>query len=592
MAAKEEELNSTTLMIKQHLLRSESEAVAQWFNDPTNSNVINESSWELIPLLSSYFTKENYESNSQVFKACVHSLNEIATRCSPVEVVLGVLEQMDFCMEDDYKFCTLMEPLETILNRIEENKDKAIGWSVSTIKSYVDSLPFPQSETTEEIDETDYNEAERIVKVYEVVLQFLAPFVEEESKNPSDSTLKLYLINLSITLLGRPFCYISHYNNEDTSTRSIVDRLLHNVAQLSKDVMRYLQIADNRTFSRSLKVNEEFVDAQNVMQLLENKENLTDLSLSAFYYHLMTAESAVNTIPQVYHPIYIFHSFMYLSNCLLSYTENSIISKGLDLVEIALSKIDGNSLDRYSLELPTHAKFLNSLTKVLIFCNSKPMRQQALKVLRSYIDLFDLQARFLVLHHLYQTQNHSGLIGYLTSIFKLSIIECLSTSPPAEHFIGSNMQTLLKSCCKLANGASTDLIEVSDQVIAALNLIRFLIIRDKDNVTGFWSFIGDLEEAYLKPLRQCLDLAHPHWRVKLKDLEEEKKMKGKASEPKDAVDSKITITVGGENLPALPISDKIDVCHRAINTLDIIEYILMRINECIAENPFHSTLKA
>lgn len=265
--------------------------------------------------------------------------------------------------------------------------------------------------------------------------------------------------------------------------------------------------------------------------------------------------------------------------------------KGLNFLDHLLMRLTRRSLTLQLLELNIFFELFNVLVNVMIYSNSNKERKKALNLFQNYIEMFDIQARYSIILYLYQTNEHSGLLSLTTGIFKTSIIECLQAKPPMPYFLGSNLGTLIKLACKLHHGSASDLVELCDEIITSLNLLRFLFIRDKQNQTGIWNLVNKLHNEYLLPLREGIDLSRAHWKVKIKDLEEQKKMH-KITENIELEKSyaEITLTVGGEKLPAMPVPEKITFCYQALNGLDVMESILIRVNECIANNPFKQNI--
>ena len=129
------------------------------------------------------------------------------------------------------------------------------------------------------------------------------------------------------------------------------------------------------------------------------------------------------------------------------------------------------------------------------------------------------------------------------------------------------MNKLVKKFCHLKNGAETDLLEVNDEIIASLNLLIALLLRDKQNdIFGLWDLVPDLTKNYLEPLSQGLSLSRAHFKLKLQ-------------EPKSA---QVTLMVGGQVLPEMSPEQKNQVIHSALNTFDMTELVLCRLNDVIA----------
>lgn len=213
--------------------------------------------------------------------------------------------------------------------------------------------------------------------------------------------------------------------------------------------------------------------------------------------------------------------------------------------------------------------------KVIIYSASKRNRQDALKVLRLYLLKFEVAARFFLIRHIMNTSNHKGLIGYLTTFYKDIIFESLSS--PSNFIKGPNFKNILfKHICKLDKGVESDISESSDQIIAALNFLFGLLLRDQSNVTGIKDTLPELEKGFLADLRKALDLSRAHFKAELDRVrfgkEEEKNL-----------DHSIEILNDNKPLEEVSSEKKIQMLHSALSVFDLIDYHLARVNDLIAK---------
>lgn len=530
-------------------------------NDDTHLETLKESSWNIVEIVTPHLTIENAKGNIPLFKACEAILNIVTEKCKPSETVLELLEEIDN-QENDVKFFTLLKPLKRSLQKLDD-KSKSFDWCANTIKYYVDGLPLPDKEII--LEEIDSEEC-RIIDVYKEILLFLKPFIEESSlDNGKNSKIRNHLLSLLLSLMGKPFCHLPVCSR---SVRDISESIVINICKLTGDCFQFLPIVaerDSKSLNKTSKNN-----------LFESTWQVSNLSYANFYYLLMTKESLQDKIPQVYDSEFILQNCFYLSYIFLEKNIPIFLFKGLGLIESVIFRVEKYSLSQQTLELSVHSKLFSCLTQVMIYCESDVERKRALEIFKNYVDLFTIQVKYQVLLHLYKITKHSGLLSLISVIVKDSIIKCLEVDPPLPYFLGSNLHTLLTIICKLQHGSATDLIEIAEETIAALNLIRFLSIRDNNNITGFWDYTENLEKHYLKELRNGVDLSRAHWKLKLKDLKEEEKLSKK---PKKWEVDNVTVSVGGENLSMLPVSEKIEFSHHALNALDMIEIVLIRVNE-------------
>ncbi|XP_033354872.1 glomulin [Bombus vosnesenskii] len=584
----ERQENLTKKFVKEltdNLKENKFEEVLHFFEGNSYDDIIRESSWDIVPIILSYLTMENIKCNGNLVECCTIILNAIVEKCNPSETVLELLEQVEG-PEDDIKFSIILSVLIKCLSKMD-NKMKAIEWCISTIKSYIESLPIPEKDSQDYIIITN-----KVKNIYNEVILFLEPLINESRLGNSKTytILRDYLASILIFLMGKPLIYLQEKELESCSSKPLPERIVILVSQVTGDLLSFLNITNVRSRkSMSKKKNIEEESCNLKVTLFELNENISDLAYANFYFYVITKLHLWEKVPQVYDLQYVFQACIYLIVKLLQEQESTM--KGLNFLDHLLMRLTRRSLTLQLLELNIFFELFNVLVNVMIYSNSNKERKKALNLFQNYIEMFDIQARYSIILYLYQTNEHSGLLSLTTGIFKTSIIECLQAKPPMPYFLGSNLGTLIKLACKLHHGSASDLVELCDEIITSLNLLRFLFIRDKQNQTGIWNLVNKLHNEYLLPLREGIDLSRAHWKVKIKDLEEQKKMH-KITENIELEKSyaEITLTVGGEKLPAMPVPEKITFCYQALNGLDIMESILIRVNECIANNPFKQNI--
>jgi hypothetical protein len=189
---------------------------------------------------------------------------------------------------------------------------------------------------------------------------------------------------------------------------------------------------------------------------------------------------------------------------------------------------------------------------------------------------FKIAARYLLIKHIMNTSNHKGLIGYLTTFYKDIIFESLAT--PSVYIQGSNFKNVLfNHICKLDKGVESDISESSDQIIAALNFLFGILLRDQDNVTGIKDILPSIENGYLADLRKAIDLSRAHFKAEIDRV--------KASKQEETPDSRHSLEVLNDNAPLENITNenKVDMLRSALSVFDLIDYHLARVNDVIAK---------
>ncbi|XP_063988428.1 glomulin-like [Diachasmimorpha longicaudata] len=560
-----------------HLLTTyEPQNLSEYFSIYQTNDILNQTSWSLVPVICAYLTEENLRTRKDFFRTCQRLLLIFADKCNPAETVLIFLEQVEN-LSDDVRFVSLLKPIELSLRK--GDLSKSIDWVVSTIRAYAEDLPQVENINPEMIspDAPEDPIIERLTTIHREILNFLSSVVDislnkKQSKRENVKII-MNLLNIHLNLFSKPFC---HLNVKAEDTSSVFYLMISQMLILEKNPLKFLKIIEDRSHKRVKNFTSEAKknDLYNLELQLFDLE-VSDLTYANFFLTLISSESLFRQLPQVYHPHYIMHCCFYLATCLLKQPEYILISKGLRLVESALMRVAEESIQPDGLQLTRYNDLFTSISQVMIYCDSSVERQFALHVFQECIKRFSIRARYMVIRQLYETTKHSGLLALIINILKSSII--ISLDREDVNFI-EKMEWIFERIFSLPHGCVSDFVELSEEIIAALNLLRFLVIRDKSNITGIWKFMRDIQNGYLKEVRDGVELAKAHWKMKVKDLEVLVKRKGLEYE-RTVV--KVSIIVGGQELPDMPLRQKMEFCYQAINALDVIESIVIRVNECV-----------
>ena len=163
-----------------------------------------------------------------------------------------------------------------------------------------------------------------------------------------------------------------------------------------------------------------------------------------------------------------------------------------------------------------------------------------------------------------ESKCHSGLKGWVVSKMKdlaLSTAAGEDAGRKAALF-GPQFRRLCLRTFRLERGAGTDLLEVSDEVMAALS---FLYCLGSRGVPGADEILAELRPTFLAELEGGLGAARAHYTAQMDEV-------GRAEEAED-----VSVTVGGQTLPPMGRAEMRDVVAAALNTLDLMEMSLARL---------------
>lgn len=113
--------------------------------------------------------------------------------------------------------------------------------------------------------------------------------------------------------------------------------------------------------------------------------------------------------------------------------------------------------------------------------------------------------------------------------------------------------------------------------MGALNVLRFILLRDLSDKTRVWENFTALEKNFLEPLRGTLKETRLQYQAEVlrkQDEIAENKRKGK--------DENIEFNIkspDGQSLPPTPLTVQVEALQSGLYSLDIIESVLVRISE-------------
>ncbi|XP_052404136.1 glomulin, FKBP associated protein a [Carassius gibelio] len=534
--------------------------------DETNKNIVRCMGWNLLgPIVQILLKKEDRNLHH-----CHAILTHLLEVCSPKELLVGLLEQME---EADTGSITetvtlLLKPLQTVLLRLGMKKASSVGMALSTLLSQVARLPVPVTKEEEEED------ACGLCHCCTALLQFVKPFVEEikegvkdNNRISKDNELRVELLKFCMKSLSNPLLEVQ-LKDPDTLLKSPLRDFATEILIILSSIGESLP----DLLSRNVLKRRE------VPGFLEEEVRYPKESLACLSHLLFVDHIAVDIFPAVLSPIFVLQCNMEYTDLLLSRTEESRLQKGLALYEKSLIRVEDNSLPVDLLELKTFFSVPQNLVKVMTLCPDQTLRTKSLKVFQLSIDKFNTEAKYKFFKGMLKTSHHAGVEGYIIKNIKNQIDFSLKPCNGNDWFLGKHLLPLLRLVLCFPHGPETDLLQNLDRIMESLNLLRYLLIRDKEweNETGIWTELYKIEDSYLKPLRTGLNMSKAHYEAELKSVKENKKISSK-----DTKASVCTVTVDNEKLPNMTPEMQIQVLQSAVFTFDLIESVLTRIEEII-----------
>ncbi|XP_040911201.1 glomulin, FKBP associated protein a isoform X2 [Toxotes jaculatrix] len=544
--------------------------------DEKNQDVVRCMGWNLLPPLIQVLLKKEDQNLPQ----CLAIFNHLLKTCRPKELLIGLLEQLE---QDDpdtiaESLHLLLNPLQKVLLCLGSRKASSLGMALSSVLDQVAKLPLPHTKDQEEDDVFSF------CRCCTDLIDFVRPFVHEvrqnlmSSKELRESTNKIVggqdtdkedelrteLLKFCMKTLNHPLLEVQLKDPDTLAVsplRNFATEILNTLSAIGESLAGL--------------VYQPLLKRKQVPGFLEEevrypKESLASLAHLVFVHHL-----AADTFPSVFNPVFSLRCNMEHICLLLSRTEETRIQKGLELYEKSLVRVVDGSLPADLLEIKSFLSVPQNLVKVMTICPKHDLRTKGLKVFQMSIDKFDTEAKYNFFQYMLKTSNHSGVEGYIIKNIKTQIDVALQPANSNTWFEGVHLLPLLRKVLSLPDGPETDLLQYLDRVMESLNLLRYLVIRDKvtENQTGIWTELYKIEDTFMKPLRVGLNMSRAHYERELHNTMETKK--GKVKE------SVLSVSVGDEKLPNMTSESQIQALHSALHTFDMIESVLVRIEELI-----------
>lgn len=544
--------------------------------DEKNQNVVRSMGWNLLPPLIQVLLRKEDKHLPQ----CLAIFNHLLETCRPKELLIGLLEQLEQDDPDSIaeSLHLLQNPLQKVLLRLGRRKASSLGMTLSSMLDQLAKLPIPNTKEQEEDDVFS------LCRCCSDLIQFVRPFVQEARLNQSSEN---QLENSLNTARRRT------EGGEDELQTELLKFCMKTLSQPLLDVQirdpDSLPLSPLRTFATEIldilgAIGESLpgllfhplLTKKEVPGFLEEEVRYPKSSLASLAHLVFVHHLAADTFPSVFSPIFCLRCNMEHISILLSRTEDSRLQKGLELYEKSLVRVEDGSLPADLLEIKTFLTVPQNLVKVMTICPRRDLRTKGLNVFQVSIDKFNTEAKYRFFQYMLRISNHSGVEGYIIKNIKNQIDAALQPGKANIWFEGDHLLPLLRKVFSLPDGPETDLLQYLDRVMESLNLLRYLVIRDKvtENQTGIWTELYKIEDTFMKPLRVGVNMSRAHYERELQDTVEKKKKKTEE-------DSVLSVSVGGEKLPKMTSQSQIQALHSALHTFDMIESVLVRIEELI-----------
>lgn len=578
---------------------------------------------ETFATIGRHLNDDNFQSRPATFVACERILCAIATTAPTPEDALFELLEIVETTRSDQVFTSTLKALQICLRRPSAHQVRSLEWALGSIVGYIVELPLPEhvrnnadGDAAELLFEDDPLVRRVLTNVLTLML-FYEPLAERtadaEDVRSEGGVVQMsranVLASFLLHLLGRPLLYLNMQRPEskltNTTNTTTCDRqssgkrprrptatntyswqcgrtLCAHLLRTCPDPYAVLAHVERRSRwppTQPPPTNAPDPASPAAKAQFSHSEQSPTLSVGVWFY-LLYVERLMPAVgvPKVYSDLYLFECMLYVLADMLHTNDHAVHAKALRLTDAAMQRhlptAADSRLPAASLGLRVHEDFCTQLCRIVTQSPSRQNSQHAAQMLRRYVLRFDAEGRWLVCLQLLRTQReHSGLLGHVACVYKDMLAEALRQHDVKRlpyWFEGDTFRmVLMQYICRLDVGAETDLLQCSDQLVTALNVVLFVALADAaSNRTGFWDWSAVMVVGFLQPFRVGLEMTRLHYA-----MEEQRVAAQGEGEVGDAV----------ADLLPIDKAAKLKMLRSASTTFDLMESLLTSVERAVRE---------
>ena len=528
---------------------------------------VSENSMELVPVIAQHLTVQIEQAGPHLAQCCQDLLVTLAVKGSPKENLVAFLEQID-SFQATVSVRRVLPGLAIVLTRIKQSSmSVSWAWALSTVACHLRTCTTPNNLGLEGVERLSLDQTEaamECIDLLDAVADFIDPLiniVQTSAQEADNKHRKSVLLHFLLSALSHPLSPLSQHPESDPAGQLVFPashaasaRLVTAIAEVTTNILDDVL---------------QFPHSKERMSV-QDDEPLDQTSLGTFLYLLLGEGLCLDRMPAIYSKLFLLQRSSPHISVLLKQTQEIRVHKGLILLEKLLTSITPSSLPTTEAENPSLVSLISPLVNVIVYQDVAELRKLGFACYSKFVNMFNLSGRYSLYNHLLNTVNHSGLLGWTITSLKNSIALSLArnedSKPAVQHpeYTGHSLARIVLPLFRLSNGAETDLLEVSDEVLATINCAHFLLVRDKENISGIQDMKSEIKN-WVDQLTQGLELSTAHYEQKLK-------------EPFDD-SSNMNVTVGGRELPVMDEKKLREVVHSALHTFSLIQFNLVRVKE-------------
>ncbi|KAG1940911.1 glomulin, FKBP associated protein b [Pimephales promelas] len=548
------------------IAQGDSSQLLDFIKEDVNQHIVRSMGSGLLPaLVNEVLKKDRSPAHCQ---AILNQLVQICNVKDLLDILLHQVENTDPNAISD-SIIVLMPLIQSVLLRMNESKAPGLALALDSLQKQISKLPVPYSHKQEQED------VYGLCRCCTAVLTFVQPFVQEAKNQDTTSVstkLRAALLKFCMKSLSEPLLQVQL----DREANMIETSPLWNFATEIMAILAKIQESlPKMLFYDPLRGKED--------DILEKGDCQPNESRACMAYLLFVQLVAIEVFPAVFSPVFVLQCNMEYINLLLSRKDESWILKGLDLFVKSLERVTDYSLSAELLELRPFHEVPQNLIKIMIDCPIQHLRARSLVVFQLFIERLNGEAKHRFFRRIMKTSHHAGVESIIIKNIRNQVELCRKSAYKDGWFEGTWLISLLRDTITLPQGHETDLLHGMDRVMESLNLLRYLLINEREISTGIWIDLCHIAESYTKLLRVCLSMSKSYYGKELKRLREDKKIKAKEFKEASGKRSVQSLIVKNETLGSMPREAQDKVLQCALVTYDLMESLVVRIEEIIEE---------
>lgn len=562
---------------------------------------------------------ERTTNNAEALRELLQLLPEAA----PVkELLVNLLLQMDTFKEDAVYFA-LLPPIAACIRRLPTKRHLSLSTAMITAGAHLDTVVIPEESTdcVELLPEGDNDVERRVAAVASALLDFVQPFAGEVSwrscgartdrvdgfdRQVADVTRCL------IKILGGALMHaslssrqVSGAGKQQTACGLCAERCVRLLLKIHPDVVKLLSCAAEENEANERRRRDAILcrqraaaagdreqqpegdDDDELETLLNNEGMVSNSGLSMLAFMVFSERVGIECVPQVYRHQYLMTFALCHVRQLLSDSRSATVMKGIFLGSSLLGSIDVRSLESHVLEMDDMMQVIRCIVRAMVGSRVKEVCLSAIRLLAALLKAFSRDGRCRLLEFLLSGTAHQNVRGHAVVLIKDEIDELLRerVCSAADGTIKSMLHRLQRPIFSVPpDGFRAKLLtDERERVMAALNLLRYLLIRDSpvENCTGIWSIVDTVVSAFLRHVRDGVTLARGDVLAEIRLLESEQIDETCAGKKREC---NVCLNVGNQSFDDLNKEQRMEMMNVGLINLDMVESVLIRVEELLIIN--------